>query len=147
MPFVVERTNGWSADRLRPFWPSVVDCIAKVAASFEEEYTVGSIVEQLLKGERDLWIAHDPDGPPVAFMVLLCRKVVNLVTGRRVLEFSECGGSGLLSALDYLPDIEAWATENGFDAIRVAGRPGWSRALRAHGYTRRIETVEKNLRE
>lgn len=44
-----------------------------------------------------------------------------------------------------LPQFEAWAKENGCDAVALAGRKGWQRVLRELGYETRAYVMRKPL--
>jgi hypothetical protein len=54
------------------------------------------------------------------------------------------GGGDLSELVRRLPDIEAWAREQGCDRTTLIGRKGWERVLRPHGY-RPIYMLAKDL--
>lgn len=146
MPLVIERTNSWSGERMRPFWPSVIECIDKLVGEFPDDYNRDFVVGEILAGKRDLWIVHDPDEAPKAILIAITHITISQATGRRVLEMSECGGERLKEALSLFSDVEEWAAkEHGIKTARLTGRPGWGRMLRPQGYARRVEVLEKTI--
>jgi hypothetical protein len=71
---------------------------------------------QFWPGERSAMVTHILDFPR-----------------SRGLHFWLCGGD-LSELLDMLPQIEAWGHAQGCTKFTTAGRPGWQRVLKAHGY-------------
>ena len=61
---------------------------------------------------------------------------------KRVLEFYAAGGE-LGSILDAFPAVEAHARDLGCDALLIAGRPGWKRALK--GFDGPVSFLVKEL--
>lgn len=64
---------------------------------------------------------------------------------RRVLEAVAAGGDGAEIVEVLRPRAEAWARANGCAAVMVAGRPGWTRWLGAHGYALKYLVLGKEL--
>lgn len=82
------------------------------------EYELTDILKALLDRDMQLWI--DESTAAVTTIIRYPRKTTCLILA--------AGGDLDVLRRD-LPLVEAWAKENGCDAMEVMGRKGWLRAL------------------
>lgn len=88
-----------------------------------------TLVEHLLEGKMQLWVLMD-NGEVVA---IVCTRIY-LQYGVTLAEIVLYSGELNDTILDHLPEIEAWASEQGAEVLRIEGRDGWRRALKPRGY-------------
>lgn len=93
------------------------------AALKGQKLTIAEVERGLAHGHFHLW-AHDQGAVVTEFVISPRSKGLHLFAGG--------GTAEAMWAL--LPLIEAWAKEQGCDAVGVTGRKGWRRALRGAGY-------------
>lgn len=97
------------------------------------------ILDQLERGDRQLWVAVTHEARIVAAMltqILITRhgKTFNLM---------RCGGSELKEWLPLLAQIEQYAKSVGCDSVLVTGRLGWRGVLRDYKVV--SVTLEKRI--
>lgn len=104
---------------------------------------LGSTFEELREDlDRDLaqlWIIHNDDRIVAA--------VATSIETSRTVKFCvirAIGGRGLRKWLHLIEQIEAWAKDQGCDAVRIYGRKGWERVLHQR-YLQPYTVIERRL--
>lgn len=103
----------------------------RVAALLElaiEKLNLGDyeVMEQELRdGKALLWIAGDPGDLKSAGVTQ-----VSLANGRKFCTIVAWAGHDVTTSLPLLCEIDAYAKREGCVAMRIFGRPGWSRVLK-----------------
>jgi hypothetical protein len=129
---------GIPAAELPAVWPHVVRDIEEAANSSRGKYTADDMRGEIERGDCQLWIWHTETARAVvvtqihSYRRLKCCWV-RIATGHN---YREC-------AAQVMQRIEAWAKENGCDAMELIARPGWSRVL--DGYDMTHVYLEKRL--
>jgi hypothetical protein len=122
-------------------WEAAGALIDKAIKYCNGETNLDHILKDLRKGDRKLATICD-NGEMIAAIILSMsvfpeKKVchISLVGGIRMEEWCDRG----------LPTIEIIAREAGADAVRIQGRRGWLRRLKAHGYDEIATVIGKDL--
>lgn len=104
-------------------WARCRGWIADAVAYCGGTHTVDDVWSEVCAGEAQFW-----PGERSAM-------VTNVVEFPRAkaLHFWLCGGE-LEDLLVMLPQIEAWGAQHGCSKFTTAGRSGWRRVLKSHGY-------------
>lgn len=113
-------------------------CAGWLAAALEHSlggWTVADLRKGVLIGAAQFW--------PGERSAMITR--IESYPRGKVIEGVACGGDGdeLVSAL--IPRAEAWAKAQGCGAAHIAGRLGWARKLKAHGYEPLYTVICKEL--
>lgn len=96
----------------------------------EQPFTWADVEARVLNNTAQLWLTDD------------CAMVTELI-GDAIHVW--LGGGSLRGLLTLRPRVEETARFWGFKRATIQGRPGWARALRAHGYRERGDELEKML--
>lgn len=115
------------------------DIESAMGYGYGERHLVDVLLE-LERGEKQLWM-HSTDDD---FKATIITQIIDLPAKRRC-EVVYLGGLDMLEYVGEVSAIEDWARDNGCDDIQAIGRPGWERALKPLGYTRRYITVGRDL--
>lgn len=122
-------------------WPSVEHLIKSGYSKHKGDETDGDVLENLLLGKYQLWIAHNGRGIRAAAIT----RLATVPNGRRICFAMACGGEGMDDwGQQGFSEIEKFAKANKCDAVRVSGRRGW-RAVKKYGYTEPFVFLEKAL--
>jgi hypothetical protein len=119
-------------------WPIVQNNIEEAVKTARGKYTVEDLHQELKDRDCQLWIYRSPTARGVFVTQIHSYKRqkvcgIRIATGHNYQEWMDEGMSIL----------EAWAKEQGCDAIELIARPGWSRILK--GYDLTHVYLEKNL--
>lgn len=109
---------------VRNIWPFAKDHIAR---AFDEEIgdcTFAGTEIDVLTGQALLWVAWMHGAIVAAFTTALVK-----TPKHKVCLITACGGSQIDSWLHFLSQIEAYASAERCDIVRVMGRRGWKRKL------------------
>ncbi len=118
-------------------WPAV-HALLEPAIAFSGD-TVSAVIDDLLSGEAQLWVLRSKGGDPIAAAVSELEDTPRgqFVHGRLL------GGHGMAEWIDQLIlDITAHGKAANAEGIRIEGRPGWERVLRAKGWHRQGVIME-----
>lgn len=116
-------------------WPKVAHLILP-AMEFAEEYR--QVEAHVLAGRSLLWIV-------AAERTFIAAVVTDLtqIDGEKYCEIVACGGTGLERWLPFIGRLEQYARDENCKAVRIIGRPGWTRLL--GDYRAKRVTMEKEL--
>lgn len=114
---------GIQADRLDVVWPVCEPMLAEVLTLSEGRLDTDSLYRMLKEKQAQLWSAID-SRRCYGFLVT---SISEHPTGRKVLEVNYVNGFDMARWVGRLVDLEAWALEQGCDAVEIHGRPGWGR--------------------
>ncbi len=59
MSFKIYNTEKWSAEQMAPYFDNVIKSIAYFNQKFPDDYNTETILNDILKGEKVLWIIVD----------------------------------------------------------------------------------------
>jgi hypothetical protein len=118
------------AEFVEGLWPRIFSHLSKAAEYTFGRYEPEDILETLVSGQADLWIAMDGDeiiGITVTRFWQYPRK--------KCLDMVFIGGDEGFSWKDpMLNMLQRWAYDNECEVIESSGRPGFSRVFRDDGY-------------
>lgn len=133
MTLTIRLTTSMTAEEMAPLWPSIVSCLERYCARFPDHETVGHMLEQCAKGNRQLWIVQDETGRVI--LTPITEITTFEATGKKKLLFAECGGERLRECMPLMAGIEEWAKrEHGVTEAMFIGRKGWTKLLEPLGY-------------
>lgn len=133
-----------SLDDIEPHWPAIVACLKKYCDRFPFEETVKNILEDVMSGDRKMWLVLDEQDQVVLVPITAIETMS--ATGFSQLLLAECGGSRLKEAMVLLADIEQWAKDNHQACrARFVARKGWRDYLEPLGYRAKAIIYEKEL--
>jgi hypothetical protein len=141
MPAVM---TGVLPEQLEAVWPHVATLLAEVCTRSRGKESLVELRAALGGGIKQLWTWWEPDGKGTVRALAVTD--VAVYPGTRICRISICVGAGRRAWLsDGLAAIEAWAREQGCDAVEPFCRPGWKRELQALGYRERHVLMRKEL--
>ncbi len=122
-------------------WSSVEHFIKSAYTNHIGDETDTDVLENLLLGKYQLWIAHDGRGIRAAAVT----RLGTVPNGRRICFVMACGGEGFDEwGHQGISEIERFAKNNKCEAVRLSGRRGW-RAFKKYGYKEPFVFLEKAL--
>jgi hypothetical protein len=107
-------------------WPFVAGWV-RTAIERAKNGDFAQIERDVCAGLDHLWIGL-VDGKARGVVVTGLREA----EGRRVCVVLAFGGPGLMRHVKHLRTVERWAKSEGCAAVRIYGRRGWRRVLRAY---------------
>lgn len=114
--------TGILSDDLGRVW---ADCVPLLTPALGEGETIEQVLASLISRDAQLWIGSLDDEVHVACVTELIRR-----GGCLYCNVWLTGGRGVNNWLYFLETIEAWAKEQGCDAMLIdRGRRGWPRLL------------------
>jgi hypothetical protein len=140
-------------------WPHVVKLIETALIASESDLSPDHVKARIDTGKALLWIIWD-DKPAVVWsdsrgargksdggelVAAGTTELVTLENGRKLCVISTCAGKELKTWKRFLSDIERWAKQEGCEAVRFYGRPGWVRSFKDQGYVQPWIVVEKRI--
>lgn len=135
-------TSDWSWEQLAPYGPKVTEAINKLAARFPKDVNPQIIMDECVKGERQLWLVLEGD----EFRSCGFTKVINNVaTGTRTVLGASLAGENGLASVPLISEVENWGREQGAADICITGRLGWRKVLAAQGYALDLAYFRKSL--
>lgn len=132
MPSSAEKVDftGLTASHIPAYWAEVEPLLKPALTSGE---TIQTVFGHLMLRTAQLWIAATPDRIEAAFVT-----EIYVRGGTKYCNIWLAGGRGLNNWIHHLGTIEAWAKEQGCDAMIVeAARRGWQRIMRDY----KVKTV------
>lgn len=114
--------TGILEDQLGMVWK---DCSPLLEKALGEGETMEQVLAALFQKRAQLWVGGDEDGIKVACVTEVVRR-----GGCLYCNIWLTGGSGINNWFYFLETIEAWAKEQGCDAMLIdRARTGWKRLL------------------
>lgn len=114
--------TGVLSDDLGRVW---ADCVPLLTPALNGMATIEQVLAAIFSKDAQLWIGADESGIQVACVTELVRR-----GGCLYCNIWLTGGRGLNNWMYFLETIEAWAKEQGCDAMLIdRGRRGWGRLL------------------
>ncbi|CAF27727.1 hypothetical protein BH09320 [Bartonella henselae str. Houston-1] len=142
MSFRIYNTQKWSAEQMAPYLDKVIKSIAYFHKKFPDDYTPQTILNDILKGDKLLWIIVDEQEN---FMAHVTTELQKLVTGALRAVIVTLGGKGGAPLTKLIPQIEAYYKEKGAKELIIIGRRGWKKSLKSHGYFVNLLEYRKQL--
>ena len=120
-------------DLVEPAWPLVKPHLMRVIHMTAGRYTIHDVLEKLLSGQHQLWVAVDDDKNG---------EIVGVITtsflqypSRRMLSYDLCAGTDLPLWYEEMHAlVERYAKDHGCDGLEIVGRRGWGRTLKDYGW-------------
>ena len=123
-------------------WPAVAPMLKAALAVSGGRHPLWSVLDELVSGRADLWVACADAARPVAAVV--CR--VAQYPARRFYQLHAIGGSDMDAWIEpMLAAIEDRARALGCDGIEGGGRHGWGRVGARLGFREATVWLEKDL--
>lgn len=128
--------TGVSKENLARVWARVAPLLIPALGEGEQ---IEHVTPRLAIGTAQLWIAADLRTIQAACVTEIATKGT-----RKYCNIWLAGGTGVNNWLPYLKNVEAWAKENGCDAMLIEkARSGWKRLL--PDYKTKTITMTKEL--
>lgn len=132
MTYTVQSTAAWSIDQLAPFMTEILGAMGKLAKRYPKDVTTGALFQEVLAGNRTLWLVLD-SGAFVAIAMTTVRTID--ATGTRIFTLCDLAGKDVAKFADELTTaMEDSAAQNDCSIIAVEGRSGWDKFLKPRGY-------------
>ena len=106
-------------------WPVIEPWVKRALARGAVNYDAADIRRELLCRDMKLWLAMD--GSRIA---ACCITKLGAYPKLRICSIIVIGGTGMANWLHFKSEIEAYARENGAEALEGVGRTGWERAAK-----------------
>ncbi len=113
--------------RVQEIWPHVAPLL-KAACTRTNLNAFADIESDILAGRSLLWIAWDGQAIEAAAATILINSEIG-----KVCIITVCSGNEMCRWLRLIGEIENYAREEGCARVRIFGRKGWLRALKAVG--------------
>lgn len=130
---------GVHRDDVDETWPLVRHFIDE-ALERGGRHTPDEVYEDLMDGKAQLWVAWGSD--PVEFLGVMVTYIQRHPLST-ILRIWLCVGKDRKRWVHHLPVVEAWAKEQGCDAVVAVVRPGWEKVLTE--YQKTHVTLEKTI--
>ncbi|WP_273759646.1 hypothetical protein [Bartonella sp. ML70XJBT.G] len=127
---------------MAPYFDNVIKSIAYFNQKFPDDYNTETILNDILKGEKVLWIIVDAHEN---FMAHVTTQLQKLVTGALRAVIVTLGGKGGAHLTKLITQIEAYYKEKGAKELVIIGRRGWEKSLKSHGYLVNLLEYRKQL--
>ncbi|WP_455466970.1 hypothetical protein [Bartonella sp. B39] len=127
---------------MAPYFENVLKSISYFQKKFSDDYTPQSILNDILKGEKLLWIIVDEQEN---FMAHVTTELQKLITGTLRAVIVTLGGKGGELLTKLIPQIESYYKEKGAKELVIIGRRGWEKSLKSHGYFVNLLEYRKQL--
>jgi hypothetical protein len=118
-------------EAIKDIWPTVMPLLAPAIALSKGRADPITVLQWLLDRRYLLWVAY-PENKIIcaAFVTREAR-----YPGRAMLAVDFCGGSGMHGWMAEGTHIfRSFARDVGLDGVEMAGRVGWQKALKKHGW-------------
>ncbi|WP_375686211.1 hypothetical protein [Bartonella sp. AP65SXKL] len=127
---------------MAPYFDNVIKSIAYFNQKFPDDYNTETILNDILKGEKVLWIIVDAHEN---FMAHVTTQLQELVTGALRAVVVTLGGTGGAPLTKLITQIEAYYKKKGAKELVIIGRRGWEKSLKTHGYLVNLLEYRKQL--
>ena len=144
MSYHIYLTENWSFEKIARYGDDITKAMNKIVERFPDDISLKNIAEEIANGKRQLWLILDDKDAFVAFVTSHIEKLEN---GKKRVELLELAGEGGPKIADMIEPIEAWAKSIGASEICPIGRIGWSKIMRAHGYSPSVVKYRKELND
>jgi len=105
------------------------------ALSYQQTHDIEDVERMVSKGEAQLWLGQKSAAVTEIIQFPKCK----------VLHLWLCGGDLREITETMLPEAEAFARKEGCNRLTTAGRIGWDRVMRTHGFTPAASICAKDL--
>ncbi|XAM20428.1 hypothetical protein AAJP84_00880 [Bartonella schoenbuchensis] len=127
---------------MAPYWRDIIGSIAYFIDKFPDDYDLETLLSDILKGEKLLWIIVDEHENFMAHVTTQLDHLVTEVKRAVIVTLGGKGGQHLSQVISY---IEDYYKEQGADELIIIGRRGWERSLKEHGYSVNLLEYRKQL--
>lgn len=128
-------------EHVRLVWPDIAPMLQKAIDTYPYAFNIGHVLDDVLSGKMQLWIAADEDEIVAAFATRviphpkMTTLAIQLVGGTRMKEW-------ISEALRVFCNF---AEETGCNTLEGYGRDAWYRVLKRHGFRKAYVVYEKEL--
>lgn len=130
MTFRIVENPSW-AD-LQHYGAELYEAMQKLTDRFPHDMTVRGLLEELLRGEKRLWLILE-EGRFVAFALTNIRTVE--ATGAKIAELVDLAGERVTEYAEPLfQALIDWSDREGATVDAVTGRDGWRKLLGKYGF-------------
>lgn len=133
----------FTVDELMHYWPDIAQSLALVPHTWEDSYTLDSLLHGALEQKLQVWAVGDD----TRHRVILFTDVLLTSAGDRHLRIFLAVGQGIV---EYLPMLDAtldrFAEIQGCSHVFIEGRDGWERMLRSIGFKKRHITLTRRVK-
>ena len=112
-------------DDIDTVWESILPYMEEVVSHSQGEATSDHYYEELSSGSMQLWAAVEEE-ELLACMVTQIAPYPN----KKVMRIIALGGVEMDKWIQFLPDVEHWASSVGCTALEAWGRKGWLKILK-----------------
>ncbi|OPB31565.1 hypothetical protein [Bartonella sp. AR 15-3] len=127
---------------MAPYFDPVLKSIVSFNKKFAEDYAPETILNDILNGDKILWIIVDAHEN---FMAHVTTELQKLITGTLRAVIVTLSGRGGKHLSQVIPQIEAYYKEKGAKELLIIGRRGWKKSLQSHGYVVNLLEYRKQL--
>ena len=110
-----------------------------VEANNKDLVTTEDIINRIINRESDLWVSTDESGDIVGCFVIGAAEYARIKG-----IFTEAL-AGKLNFMDFIPKVENFYKQCGYEFSEIVGRKGWERRLKPLGYNFSNITIYKRL--
>lgn len=107
-------------ERCADVWPRVLEMLKPAYLGYAQP----DIAQDLIDGNRLLWVAADPE----QVLAVAVTRLLETEDGK-VCEIEACAGHDISRWVNHLSGIEDYARREGAARFDIKGRPGWKRML------------------
>jgi len=130
------------AERIDEVWPLVEPHITIGVEAARGELTVYGVHQALVDGDMLLLMVYQ-DRKVIAALGL---DITVHMSGKRTIGVTVCAGSQLDEwMVDIIEALDQLGAEMKCDAVVIIGRPGWTKKLAEHGYSRAYVAMSKEI--
>ena len=128
------------AELSETYWPVVAPLIEKVVAEYDPGYATEDLLNDVLKGRKQLWVAATDH---IACAVIT---EINNYPQYKVLHAPYVAGDDMEQWLPrLLQTLEKFGRAHGCKYVTGCGRRGWVKALSSYGWSEGFTIVRKEL--
>ncbi len=128
-------------------WPIAEEYLRK-ALDFNHDQELLNIKARVMAGINTLWVIEDEEGAPIAYGVTYMYSPDGIIFTVQI-RLATTTNFALEKFIEKLDEFEIWAHNQGAHYIEIAGRKGWEKIMKPHGfkhnYTSLMKRVTKEL--
>jgi hypothetical protein len=144
MTYRCELTTDWTPEQFRQHEAEITACLKRYVDEYPEFETLRNIVEEIARGERQLWVIFNGDEIKSALVTEI--EIVK-ATGKKVCRFAIMGGHEGIEAVPAMSEaVESWAKTQGAEFAEIFGRRGWGRVFKDFHYHEEKAIFRKALK-
>lgn len=119
-------------------WPYVVRFIGSALERSASDFTIERIKQKIDSGQSYLWIIWDGE-----LLAAGTTELNALENGRKLCVITTWAGKDMENWDHLFGQLEDYARAEGCAAMRICGRQGWARRLKARGWRQPYIVLEK----